>query len=89
MGLLIANRCGVILMDAGLSAEDLGFKSLCQYQLTKYVVSQNMRAVTGPFRGGLKGNFPGQDGCIAVCCSFIGHVFSKGGALSSLRRKHT
>ena len=30
LGPLIANRCGVILKGAGLSAEDLGFKSpLC------------------------------------------------------------
>ena len=59
-------------MGAGQSAEDLGFESpLCQYQLTMYTVSRNIRAAPGPCRGGMKGNFPGQAGHIAVCSSFM------------------
>ena len=39
--------------------------------------------------GSVMGAFPGPVGCIAICSSFIGHVFSIGGAVSPLRRKHT
>ena len=49
LGPLIANRRSIILMGAGLLAEDLGVKSpLCRYQLTKYADSQNMGAAPGP-----------------------------------------
>ena len=55
---LIANHPSIILMGAGLSAEDLGFEStLCRYQLTKYAVSRNVGAAPGPCRGGLYGHF--------------------------------
>ncbi len=54
LGPLIANCHCVIIMGAGLSAEDLGLESpLCRYQLTKYAVSQNVRAVPEPCHGGL------------------------------------
>ena len=40
LGPLIANRSSVILMGAGLSADDLEFESLLgRYQLTKYTDS--------------------------------------------------
>ena len=40
LGPFIANHCGVNLMGAGLSAEDLGFESpLCRYQTTQPLCS--------------------------------------------------
>ena len=61
---------------------------MCQYQLTKYAVSRNVRAAPGPCCGGLLGNFPGQAGQITVCSSFIGHVFIIGGCVSFKDKAH-
>ena len=51
---LIANHPSIILMGAGLSAEDFGLGSpLGQYQLTKYADSQNMGITSKPCHKGL------------------------------------
>ena len=58
----LKNCHSVILMGAGLPAEDLGFESpLCQKPTHKVARRQNVVAVPGPCGGGLWGNyFPGK-----------------------------
>ena len=60
MGLLIANRCGVILIGTGLSAEDLGFESpLCvgtNSQSTRLAEMWGLRL--DPVVGVCYGSFP-------------------------------
>ena len=77
--------------SAGLSAEDLGFESpFCWYQHPNYPGGETGGLRLDPVVGVCShGAFHGPAGCIAVCSSFIGHVFSIGGAVSPLRRKHT
>ena len=54
LGPLIANRRSVILMGAGLSADDLEFESLLgRYQLTKYADSRNSGIAPGPCHEGM------------------------------------
>ena len=54
LGPLIANCHSVILMGAGVSAEDLGFESpLCRIPTHKVAGRQNVGAEPGPCGGGL------------------------------------
>ena len=54
LGPLMANCHSVILMGAGLPADDLGFESpLCQQPTHKVAGRQNVGAAPGPCGGGL------------------------------------
>ena len=77
-------------MGAGLPAEDLGFKSpLCRYQLTKYLVRQNVGLHLDPVVGVCKGTFLGKLVASLYEVHSLGHVFMIGGVVYLLKRKHT